>query len=256
MRFFAVFLLTLLTLTGYAQETETPTTVSGIVVNATTLLPKSNVNVVNINTVKGTTSGGHGEFTIEAKVNDTLHFSFIGFESIKIRVTNDWLKNKNTKIRLTEKAYALEEVVINKYQLTGYLEVDTKILPLNENFRYPITGLPYGYEAGDHSPNKINRVLGSLFNPADLLYNFFGKKPKEMSKLKEIKKDDVVKNLLASKFDKETLASLLGIDPKEINEILQRCNYSETFIKTANDLQIMEAISSCYEDYKILKRKK
>ncbi|MBN9282898.1 MULTISPECIES: carboxypeptidase-like regulatory domain-containing protein [Flavobacterium] len=253
MRFFAVFLFSLLSLVVQAQET--PTTVSGIVVNATTLLPKSNVNVVNINTVKGTTSNGHGEFTIEAKANDTLHFSFLGFESIKVRVTNDWLKNKNTKIRLTEKAYALEEVIINKYILTGYLEVDTKILPLNENFRYPISGLPYGYEAGDHSPNKISRVLGSLFNPADLLYNFFGKKPKEMNKLKEMKKDDVIKNLLASKFDKETLAALLGIDVKEIGEILQRCNYSETFIQTANDLQIMEAISSCYEDYKILKRK-
>jgi len=76
-----------------------------------------------------------------------------------------------------------------------------------------------------------------------------------MNKLKEMKKDDVIKNLLASKFDKETLAALLGIDVKEIGEILQRCNYSETFIQTANDLQIMEAISSCYEDYKILKRK-
>ena len=48
---------------------------------------------------------------------------------------------------------------------------------------------------------------------------------------------------------------LLGIDKKEIAEILDRCNYSESFIKTANDLQIMDAISGCYEDYKVLKKK-
>jgi hypothetical protein len=47
---------------------------------------------------------------------------------------------------------------------------------------------------------------------------------------------------------------LLGID-KEIPEILQRCNYSDSFIKTANDLQIMDAISGCYEEYKILKKR-
>jgi len=34
-----------------------------------------------------------------------------------------------------------------------------------------------------------------------------------------------------------------------------RCSYSEEFIKTANDLQIMDAISECYEQYKVLKKK-
>jgi hypothetical protein len=94
-----------------------------------------------------------------------------------------------------------------------------------------------------------------MFNPADKLFNFFGKKGKELKRLKQIKKDETVRNLLESKFDRETLAVLLGIDKKEIAEILDHCNYSESFIKTANDLQIMDAISGCYEDYKVLKKK-
>jgi hypothetical protein len=48
---------------------------------------------------------------------------------------------------------------------------------------------------------------------------------------------------------------LLGVTKKEIAEILERCNYSESFVKSANDLQIMDAISACYEEYKILKKK-
>jgi hypothetical protein len=40
-----------------------------------------------------------------------------------------------------------------------------------------------------------------------------------------MKKDDTVRNLLESKFDRETLGVLLGIDVKDIPEILQRCNY-------------------------------
>ncbi len=94
-----------------------------------------------------------------------------------------------------------------------------------------------------------------MFNPADALYNFFGKKSNQLKRLKQIKKDETVRNLLESKFDRETLATLLGIDKKEIAEILDRCNYSEAFVKTANDLQIMDAISGCYEEYKVLKEK-
>ena len=47
---------------------------------------------------------------------------------------------------------------------------------------------------------------------------------------------------------------LLGIDKKGLAEILQRCSYSETFLQTANDLQILDAINGCYEEYKVLKK--
>jgi len=178
----------------------------------------------------------------------------IGFQSLRVKVTNDWIKNGTTKIVLTEKAIALEEVVVRKYNLTGYLEVDTKLIPEQENYRYSISGLPQGYEAGQYSPKAFSRVMNSIFNPADMLYNFFGKKPKELRKLKEMKKDNTVKALLETKFDREMIAVLLGIDKKEIAEILQHCNYSEAYIETANDLQILDAISQCYEQYKILKK--
>ncbi len=88
-----------------------------------------------------------------------------------------------------------------------------------------------------------------------MLYNFFAKKPKELRKLRDMKKDDKVRTLLESKFDRETISVLLGVDKKEIAEILTHCNYSETFINTANDLQILDAISQCYEEYKVLKKK-
>ena len=156
---------------------------------------------------------------------------------------------------MTESAIALEEVIVRPYDLTGYLEIDSKLIPTKENYRYSISGLEQGYEAGEYSPGAFSKVMGSIFNPADMLFNFFGKKPKELKRLKSLKKDETVRNLLASKFDRETISVLLGIDKNEIPEILERCNYSESFIRTANDLQIMDAISECYEEYKILKKK-
>ena len=255
MRYLVVFFLLITSLTAFSQENTTIQKVSGTIQNDNTLLPIANVNVINLNKAIGTTTNTKGYFEIEASVNDTLHISFIGFQSLKVRVTNDWIKNKTTKIQLTEKAIALEEVIIMPYNLTGYLEIDSKLIPLRENYRYSISGLQQGYEAGEYSPNAFGRVMGSIFNPADMLYNFFGKKPKELKRLKEIKKDNSVREMLESKYDREMIAVLLGIDKQELAEIMERCNYSEAFVKSANDLQIMDAISQCYEEYKVLKKK-
>lgn len=255
MKYSIVLFFLALSLTASAQEIVPSQKVSGYIYNDNTKSALINANIININKVRGARTDASGYFEIDVQPTDTLHISLLGFQSLRVKVTNDWIKNKMAKIFLTERAIALEEVVIRPFNLTGYLEVDSKTIPTSENYRYSISGLTHGYEAGEYSPNAFGRVLGSIFNPTDMLYNFFGKNPKELKKLKEMKKDDTVRNLLESKFDRETIAVLLGIDKKEIPEILQRCNYSESFIKTANDLQIMDAISGCYEEYKILKKR-
>ena len=230
------------------------TSVLGTVTNSANDKPLESVNIVNLNQVKGTATNQKGEFEITAKVNDTLHFSFLGFKSIKVRVTNDWLKFGTAEIELTELALALEEVVVNQLRLTGYLEVDIKQVPIiNDNYRYSISGLEgSGYEASKKS--GLTNVIGSIFNPADFLHRMFGKKPNEMKKLKKMKEDDEIRNLLASRFDREMLMVLLQVDRIDLDEIVNQCDYSKGFIQSANDLQILDAISECYEEYKLLSR--
>ena len=248
-----LFLFTFLLTTLFCFSQEITTSVKGVVINSADDTPLESVNIVNLNEVVGTATNDKGEFEIKAKPNDTLHFSYLGFKSIKVRVTNDWIKFGSSKIELTEVALALEEIVINQLKLTGYLEVDIKQVPINNNYRYSISGLPgTGYEAS--SPTAITRVLGSIFNPADFLNRMFGKKPNEMRKLKKMKQDDEIRNLLASRFDREMLTALLQVDRVDLDEIVSQCNYSKGFIQTANDLQILDAISECYEEYKLLSR--
>lgn len=229
--------------------------VKGTVISTTTTQPLGSVNIVNLNLVKGTSSDEDGHFNIVARVNDTLHFSYLGFKSIKVKVTNDWLKFGDVKIEMTELALALEEVVVRQLRLTGYLEVDILQVPIKTNYRYSISGLSTaGYEGGNNSRRGLSKVLGSIFNPADFLYNIFGKKPKELKKLRQMKEDNEIRNLLASRFDREMLMVLLQVDKVDLDEIVSQCNYSKDFIETANDLQILDAISECYEEYKVLTR--
>jgi hypothetical protein len=230
--------------------------VKAIIINAEDDQPLQNVHVINLSQVLGVITDAKGNFSIPAVENDTLFLSYLGFKSIKIKVTNDLLKYQGTKIQLTELAYALEEVVIKPYELTGYLEIDNKYIPVNKNYRYSISGLSSGYEAGSYSPGAISRVLGAIFNPADFLHNVFGKKPTQLRKLRKMRQEDEIRNLLSEKFDREVLLQMLELDKNDLDEILQHCNYSKTFIINANDLQILDAINECYEEYKVLNRSK
>jgi hypothetical protein len=260
MRYLLILFLCFTTVNGYGQEqdstaTKTPKTVKGTIISSSTDKALSEVNIVNINKVVGTATDDNGEFEIKAAVNDTLHLSYLGYKSIKVRVTNDWLKFGNTDIKMTELALALEEVTVKQLELTGYLEVDMKQVPIQSNNQYRISGL-YGkaYEGG--KPNIATKVLGAIFNPADFLYNMFGKKPNEMHKLKKMKEDDEIRNQLAKRFDREMLLVLLQVTKYDLDEIVNQCNYSKDFINTANDLQVLDAISECYEEYKVISRSK
>ncbi|MGJ8684859.1 MAG: carboxypeptidase-like regulatory domain-containing protein [Nonlabens sp.] len=256
-----IALLLLITATAGAQNnpsttsTEKSSSVFGKVLNAKNDSILSNVNIVNLNQVKGTISTKTGAFKIPAKVNDTLFFSYIGFETITIKVTEDWLKFGDVTISMTEKGIALEQIDIKANTLTGFLEIDARKAPIYNNRRYSISGLPKAYEAGNDKPGAITTALNSIFNPADFLYNVFGKKGSSMRKLRQIKEQDEIRNLLQSKYDRETLMNLLQMDKVSIDAVLRNCQYSKSFIETANDLQILDAISECYEEYKILKRK-
>ena len=251
-----LFLLTILFL-SFNINAQNASTVKGKIVESGTISPLENVNIVNLNKVIGTATDQNGEFEIRVSVNDTLHLSYLGYKSIKVRVTNDWISfGTSATIEMTELALALEEIVVSQMKLTGYLELDIQQVPIQQNFRYSISGLNTAYESKPSTPGTISRVLGAIFNPADFLYKMFGKKPNEMHKLRQMKKDDEIRNILMSRFDREMLTVLLQVDRVDLDLLITECNYSNDFIRTANDLQILDALSECYEEYKVLSRSK
>ena len=216
-------------------------------------LAMQSVHVVNLNEVSGTTTDLSGQFEIMAKVQDTLYFSYIGYKPLKVAITNDMIRFGTAIFEMTELAFALEEIVLQPYRLTGYLDIDVRNSPVNTSQRYSIAGLPnLGYESGGSSLKNIARSFRSLFDPLDLMYSTFSRRSKEMRKLNKMRSDESIRDLLSVKFDRQVLMQFLNLEPGEIDEVLGNCNYSEVFMKEANDLQILDAISKCYEEYRVL----
>ncbi len=256
MKYFYYTLIFFIPFLGLSQDSTSTQleNIKGIVMNAANDKILKNVNIININTVRGTVSNQNGRFKIKAHINDTLYLSYLGFKSIQVRITEDWVKYGEVKIKMTESAIALEEVKLKDVKLTGFLEIDAKNIPIYDNYRYSISGTNYAYEGGNYQSSSISRTIDAILNPANLLYKIFGKKPKQMKRLRQMKSDNAIRDLLQDKFDRETLSAVLQISKVDIVDILKKCDYSESFVRSANDLQLLDAISDCYEEYKAVNR--
>lgn len=216
--------------------------------------PLQSAHVVNLNSVKGTITNNLGQFEIPASVNDTIFISYIGYQSIKLKITKDLLKGNELEIAIHEKTVNINEVTVKSHKLIGVLVVDSKNVPADTYSRIQINGLPQAYERGNSYDSKFNSALSAVFSPVDFWYNKLGKKPKELEKLKKLKEGDDLRNMMEQKFNREIMMDYLDMSRKELNDLLLECNYSSRFISKASDLQIIEAILECYDNYNAIQK--
>ncbi len=223
-------------------------TYNGTLINASTKQVLVGANIINLTSVDGTTSDENGMFSIPAKVNDSIIITFLGYKTVNVKITAEKLDQHQT-IYMFEAPLLLDEVIVSSVQLTGSLPIDINLIPV----RKPIDISPkIAAMFGSPDPtalSRVNDVLKKIMNPVDLIYNIFSTRAKDMRRLKKIQEEDKIKQILASKFDREILSRLLQIDKKDVYLVLEMCDYPEYFIKKANDLQILEAILDCYSKY-------
>ncbi|MEY4834226.1 MAG: hypothetical protein RI980_341 [Bacteroidota bacterium] len=239
---------------GFSQSDSLQIKVKGKIMDIKTKMPIERVTVLNNNTSAVVLASENGDFEISAKTNDKLLFSHLGYNYAEVVVNQKWYSEVQT-IFLSLKENEIETVLVTSYTLTGYLEIDTKLIPVNENYRYNIAGLNLGYEPGMKAKNATENLLKSLSNPVDLVYSLFNSKEKDFKKLINLKNDTHFASILSNNTNREVLVMLLQLDKNEIDKILEKCNYSKNFINTASDLQVLDALATSYNDYKVLKRK-
>lgn len=103
--------IALMLLSATVAYGQTERTVTGVVVSATDNTPIPGTNVV----IKGTTLGGStdidGNFSIQVNENDVVVFSFIGFRSQEVLISNQQVIN----IALLEDVSNLDEVIVIGY---------------------------------------------------------------------------------------------------------------------------------------------
>ncbi len=156
-------------------------TLTGSVVSAADKSPIPGTNLV----IKGTTTGVitdlDGNYTIEVKEGDVLIFSFIGFKSKEITITNQ----KTLEVTLEEEVSEFDEVVVvgygsmKKSDISGsVVSVDTEEMmkknPLNlaQGLQGSAAGVMVSKQSGDPEGATTIRIrgVGTINNSADPLY--------------------------------------------------------------------------------------
>jgi len=218
-----------------------------------------NVAVINLNTKLGTISNDNGDFTISAKLMDTLLISSLQYQIKKIVITNRiWNAIKPIVIQLTPSVTILEEVFVSN-KITGDLVLDSKNKPKDKtpksNFTLninEINAFSFKYITPDYTkppnaetftnPIQMNGVGGSASIP-----------DKRYEKLKKFKKLVLQKKAFPVKIV-ETLGlpffiKVLKIPKEKINHFLTYCEYRNIIEKYYNH-QLLDVIKILQDESK------
>ncbi|WP_299521672.1 carboxypeptidase-like regulatory domain-containing protein [uncultured Lutibacter sp.] len=214
----------------------------------------NNVHIINLNDLTGTISNDNGEFEIKVHLNDTILFSSIQYEKIKIAVTKKHLNSKIMEISLIPSINNLDEVFL--HGLTGNLNLDLAKKPKDtmpkHNFVFKLSDLDKKLPDDKHgflkSPNaqditdpiKMNGAGGSATIPD---YYMIGvRKLKRELKNKKDFPSKIIKDLGINYFTNN-----LKIPEEKINHFLAYCEY-KNIIEEYNKNNLLEVIKILREE--------
>ncbi|MDX5428944.1 MAG: hypothetical protein LPK46_10865 [Bacteroidota bacterium] len=229
LRPFAIFMFLLWAPLSYSQTFD----LKGRIFEKATGKPLDNIYVVNTSTLRSTISDELGSFFIEGNQGDTIVFSNISFKFFYYYVPER--PSLPLIIQLEERNYLLEEVNVSGYRLTTNdpepIELDRPLVPPSEEINEPMIIQP------------------SLSSPVDLVYYYFGSRPKQFRELQELRRRDAFKSKLREGFNREAIMSITGMSKEELNQFLFFCRYGKDEIRTFNDYVFLNSLLNCYEEY-------
>lgn len=145
------------------------TTYSGRILSVEDEEPLIGVNVLIVNSSKGTITDFNGDFSLEANPGDTLEVSYIGYNTQYITLGN----NTTINIRLASASEILDEVVVvgygtvKKSDLTGSVasvksEEIVKVPAANalQSLQGKVAGLQISSVSGDPGADPVVRLRG------------------------------------------------------------------------------------------------
>lgn len=248
---YLVFTLLIICTSFTVKEQSKPILLKGTIVNAIDETPLYLVHIINKRTLKGTLSDENGYFEIEMNETDTIYFSIIGFQNFTFTQPTNREPIENISVRLAEEITALNDIELKDLNLTGDIETDVKNMDYKEK---KIVTVP-GYKTKEDliaEFGSLDSPAPSVMQPADFLYDIFGKRPKELRKLKELEAADLRKEEMMLRYDREIVKELTGLEYAELEKLARLCNLSPRFIKESNDFDFLNAVEKCYDDYKKL----
>lgn len=88
------------------------------------------VHIINLNTKAGTVTNANGQFELAVSIGDSLRFSNIQYQNMKIYIIPKISREKKVVVYLFDKTNQLDEVFV-KRKMVGILGIDLKKTPVD-----------------------------------------------------------------------------------------------------------------------------
>ena len=187
------------------------------------------INIYNLNQQKGTINDADGNFKIAAKINDTIVFSSIQHQELRIIIKASHLVEKQLQINLEDKLHRLSEVIVSKSGLTGDLTKDLDKIPLKKSYGNELFGLPVLNIKPLTLPERSLRTLQT--GHVDLIVNSLNGKIKKMKRAVAMERKNAIIEKASKMFAKGVLSKKLGLPEEEVKQFLFYCLEKDVSMK-------------------------
>lgn len=186
--------------------------------------------VINTRTGQGQLSDVNGQFSITANLTDSVLFSFIGYQRLKMPVKTLYIEiNKLCKVIMKETTYKINQVVVSEFKLKPYERDYMKRVISNSKLK----------------------TINAVESPISALYMEFSKKGKEQKKLAKIFEEIFIQEEVGKKFNGETLRKLTGDETIDFEKFRKYCYYlSNDFIINTEGYDLYYRVMDCYYRWK------
>ena len=195
------------------------------------------IHILNITQTRGTTTSITGEFEIEVMVNDTLIFSAIQFEQVKLIITPEIIDEKFLVIKMEERINELEEVQISNVSLTGNLQHD-----ISEIEKYSKEDFGLSYSTTKPLTSIERKLHTAQSGEIDALLNLISGRTKMLKTAKENEETLGMVERAITIFSTSFFVNNLQIPENKIKAFLYFCTEDSHFRELMSNSRRLELL--------------
>ena len=240
------FLILLFSFQANAQKEDSVITLYGKLYDSKDFSAVEYAHIINLDSPHATISDSAGFFEIKLQAGDTLQITSIGYHDETVTI-NEYLPAIFRSISMEQRTYDISSVEITPWGT--YQDFKNKFISLDlddpEEDVHPLLwrDLPRApAEPEPHNPGVLN--------PVSFLYDVFSGNRKERIKYNEILSKKTKERKIRSKYNKEIVSNLTGLEGEELEEFMEFCNFSEAELLNKTGYKILKEVKQKYQIFK------
>lgn len=188
-----------------------------------------NLMVFNRSSGRGVFGNPDGTFGVYTGPNDSITLSVKGYYMVGFRVKPDSNCRAVVEASIVIKAHDLDEVVVKPLKTLQQVKEERLALAMRET--RTVTG------------------INVLQSPITALYQRFSKVEQSKRKVAELEYKDSEEQILQELLQLYVAYDVIKLTPEQFDEFIRFLNVDESFLKTANDMELITYIKDKFEHY-------